>query len=159
MVMISLTAEYALRAVLHLAAVGEDHPSQTVGEIAATTLVPPGYLSKVLQSLSRSGLIVSQRGMGGGFRLKKPAREMSIYEVIQAVDPVERIRTCPLGLEAHGTNLCPLHRRLDEAMALIENQFRATNIAELLEKPKTDEKALLHDQPCVFPLGITVSQP
>lgn len=152
MAMISLTAEYALRAVLHLAAVSEGHPSLTVGQIAEATHVPPGYLSKVLQSLSRSGLIASQRGLGGGFRLVKPPAEISLYEVIQAVDPMERIRTCPLGLEAHGTTLCPLHRRLDDAMALIETQFRATTIAELLEKPKPGKPLVFAEQPCVFPL-------
>src|SRR5688572_3492521 len=100
--MISLTAEYALRAMVHLAA-SADNPSQNVGQIAAATRVPAGYLSKVLQSLSRAGLIVSQRGLGGGFRLAQSPKNTSIYEVIQAVDPIQRILTCPLGLEAHST--------------------------------------------------------
>ncbi len=149
---ISMTAEYALRAMLHLAAGDRDSPSQTVGQIAAGTQVPAGYLSKVLQSLSRAGLIHSQRGIGGGFRLAKPAQSTSILEVIQAVDPIQRIHTCPLGLKAHGTHLCPLHRRLDDAMALIEEQFRASTIAELLEKPGAAKVARRGEAPCVFPL-------
>lgn len=152
---ISRTAEYALRAVVHLAAGSGDNPSQTVGQIAASTRVPAGYLSKVLQSLSRSRLITSQRGLGGGFRLVKPAHETSIYEVIQAVDPLERIRDCPLGLDAHGTNLCPLHKRLDDAMALIEEQFRSTTIAELLEEPKGNKKLIGKEKLCAFPLTST----
>ena len=159
---ISRTAEYALRAVVHLAAgqtesisrngVSQNNVSQTVEQIAQGTRVPAGYLSKVLQSLSRAGLIASQRGLGGGFRLVKTPGETSILEVIQAVDPIERIRTCPLGLDAHGTNLCPLHKRLDDAMAFIEEQFRTTTIAELLEKP-AGRRRTARNELCVFPLS------
>jgi Rrf2 family protein len=149
-VIISLTAEYALRAIVHLAT--DENASQTVGQIAQGTRVPPGYLSKVLQNLSRVGLITSQRGLGGGFRLAKSPQELSILEVVQSVDPIERIHTCPLGLEAHGTNLCPLHRRLDNALALIEEQFRATTIAELLADPSDIKMLDSGSAPCVFPL-------
>ena len=148
--MISLTAEYALRAVVHLAA-GSDTPSQTVGQIAAGTQVPVGYLAKVLQSLSRAGLISSQRGLGGGFRLAQVPEKISIYEVVQAVDPLQRIRTCPLGLDAHSTRLCPLHKRLDGAMELIEQQFRATMISELIEEAAPSRKVSSAEQLCVFP--------
>lgn len=153
-VIISLTAEYALRAVLHLAAADGESASQTVGQIAAGTLVPVGYLSKVLQSLNRAGLIHSQRGLGGGFRLAKAPRATSILEVINAVDPMQRIHTCPLGLEAHGTNLCPLHRRLDDAMKLIEEQFRSTTMAELLEEPGRRKSLKVADEACSFPLEL-----
>lgn len=149
--MISRTAEYALRAVLHLAAANGESVSQTVEQIAAGTRVPPDYLSKVLQNLSRAGLIASQRGIRGGFRLIRSASETSIYEVIQAVDPMQRIRECPLALEAHGTNLCPLHKRLDNAMELVENQFRATMIAELLEPTTQDNLMFAQSTLCAFP--------
>jgi Rrf2 family protein len=151
-VVISRTAEYALRAVVHLAATEGESVSQTVGQIAAGTHVPAGYLAKVLQSLSRSGIIASQRGLGGGFRLARLPRETSIYDVMQAVDPVQRIRECPLGLDAHGTNLCPLHKRLDDAMSQIEEQFRATTIAELIGKPSGSNRLTSKGELCGFPL-------
>lgn len=150
---ISRTAEYALRAMVQFAA--NEDASQTVEQIARATQVPTGYLSKVLQSLSRAGLVTSQRGLGGGYRLTKSPGTMSILEVLQAVDPVERIHTCPLGLDAHGTNLCPLHKRLDDAMALIEEQFRSTTIAELLEEPKDNQKQVAREKLCAFPLAST----
>lgn len=149
---ISRTAEYALRAIVHLAAAEGETVSQTVGQIAHGTQVPVGYLSKVLQSLSRAGLIVSQRGLGGGFRLAKAPEQTSILEVVQAIEPMERLTTCPLGLEAHGTNLCPLHRRLDGAMALIEAQFRATTIAELLDESAREYSLISRESLCAFPL-------
>lgn len=126
--------------MVHLATGNNDKQPQTVGQIASETLVPAGYLAKVLQSLSRSGLIVSRRGLGGGFQLAKPAGDISIFEVIQAVDVFQRIHSCPLKLEAHRTKLCPLHKRLDDAMALIEAQFKATTIDELLSDTDSDQK-------------------
>jgi Rrf2 family protein len=136
-----------------MTAVGRRDEVQTVEQIAAATQVPAGYLAKVLQSLTRAGLIASQRGVRGGFRLAKPAGETTLYEVIQAVDPMQRIHECPLGLQAHGTHLCPLHRRLDDAMAQIEAQFRATTIGELVQPPQEVPPCAGVDAACVFPGG------
>ncbi|MBS2004317.1 MAG: Rrf2 family transcriptional regulator [Cyanobacteria bacterium SZAS LIN-5] len=131
--MISQTAEYALRAVVFLAM--NPGGAYTTLEIASATKVPAAYLSKVLKSLVRAGLILSQRGLGGGFTLAKPPENLSILQVLNAVDPIQRIRTCPLGIEAHGTTLCALHKRLDDATASIEKAFGDTTIGDLLARP------------------------
>ena len=130
--MISQTAEYALRAVVFLAAA--ERP-QTSRQIANVTRVPAGYLSKVLQSLARSKLVNSQRGLHGGFTLARPSKDVTVWEIIDVVDPIQRIHVCPLGLRAHGVNLCPMHRRLDDAMATVEEAFRRSTVAELLADP------------------------
>jgi Rrf2 family protein len=129
----SQTSEYALRIVIYLASL--DGAPATTRQIAKATEVPVGYLSKVLQSLSRAGIVHSRRGLHGGSTLARPAEELSVYDVASVVAPFRRIRTCPLGLKAHGTILCPLHRRLDDAMALVEQAFRDSSIAELLAEP------------------------
>lgn len=131
--MISQTAEYALRAIVYLAD-RMDAP-QTTRQIAAVTCVPAGYLAKVMQGLSRAGLVNSQRGLHGGFVLARPAGELTVLDVVQAVDPLRRIERCPLGLKGHLT-LCPLHRRLDGAIALVEKALGESTIAELLAEPK-----------------------
>jgi Rrf2 family nitric oxide-sensitive transcriptional repressor len=131
----SQTVEYALRAVVHLAA--EAPQGRTTDQIAAATQVPRAYLSKVLQALSRGGVVQSQRGIGGGMTLVKPTDQLTILEVVNAVDPIQRIKTCPLGLAAHGVRLCPLHRRVDNAMAMVEDAFRKTTLAEVLAEPTT----------------------
>jgi Rrf2 family nitric oxide-sensitive transcriptional repressor len=133
--MISQTAEYALRAIVYLADQGE---ARTTQEIAKATLVPPSYLSKVMQSLSRAQVVRSQRGLHGGFTLAKAPDELTVWDVIEAVDPIQRIRTCPLGLKAH-VKLCPLHRRLDDALALVENAFRESTVGDLLREPTTSK--------------------
>ncbi|MBI3837186.1 MAG: Rrf2 family transcriptional regulator [Planctomycetia bacterium] len=131
--MLSQTVEYALRAVVHLAS--RPSSARTTDQIAEATRVPRAYLSKVLQSLSRAGLVHSQRGIGGGMTLTRSAAELTILEVVNAVEPMQRIRTCPLGLTAHGVHLCPLHNRLDNALAMVEEAFRHTTLAEILAEP------------------------
>jgi Rrf2 family protein len=127
--MLSQTAEYALRAVAFLANFPDRaHVTQ---HIAEATHVPSGYLSKVLQSLHHAGLVQARRGLGGGFTLTRSADDITIYDVIQAVDPIQRIRTCPLKLAAHGALLCPLHRKLDAAMESVENAFKGTTLGDL----------------------------
>jgi Rrf2 family nitric oxide-sensitive transcriptional repressor len=131
--MLSQTVEYALRAVVQLAGVAPD--AQTTEQIARATKVPQAYLSKVLQSLVQAGIVRSQRGIGGGMALVKRPAELTILEVVNAVDPIQRIRTCPLQLASHGVNLCPLHRRVDNALAMVEDAFRSTTLQEVLDEP------------------------
>src|ERR1043165_8780695 len=141
--MFSQTVEYALRAVVHLASNVPN--AQTTEEIAKATRVPQAYLSKVLQSLVQAGVVKSQRGIGGGMSLARAPTELTILEVVNAVDPIRRIVTCPPNLAAHGVRLCPLHRRVDNALALVEDAFRSTTLQEVIDEP-TDSFPL-----CEFP--------
>jgi Rrf2 family nitric oxide-sensitive transcriptional repressor len=133
--MFSQTIEYALRAVVHLAYQAPD--AHTTADIAEATRVPKDYLSKILQGLARVGIVKTQRGVGGGVSLAKDPAELTILDVVNAVEPesVRRITTCPLGLKTHGVRLCPLHKRLDDAVALVESAFRNTTLAEVLAEP------------------------
>ena len=144
--MLSQTVEYALRAVCFLA--DQSPESRTTGQIAKVTKVPAAYLSKVLQSLNRAGIVQSQRGSGGGVSLMMQPEELTILQVVNAVDPICRITTCPLGLASHGEHLCPLHRRLDNAMAMMEDAFGGTTLAEVLAEPTTSVPM------CDFPAGL-----
>jgi Rrf2 family protein len=144
LVMISQTAEYALRAIVYLA--GQDSPCTTL-QIAATTRVPAGYLAKVMQGLSRAGLVRSQRGLNGGFTLGLDPDELSVLTVINAVDPIQRIRECPLGIPSHGRRLCPLHLRLDQAAEMVETAFGETMVSDLLAVPRKRSSV------CRFPVA------
>ncbi len=131
--MLSQTVEYALRAVVYLAS--ECPAPRTTDEIAAKTLVPKAYLSKVLQGLVRGKIVRSRRGVGGGVALVDAPDKVTILDVVNAVEPIQRIHTCPLGISTHGKRLCPLHKRLDAAMAEMERAFAATTLAEVLADP------------------------
>ncbi len=131
--MFSQTVEYALRAVRSF---GRPGPGlRTTDQIALATLVPKPYLSKVLQGLCHAQIVRSQRGIGGGMTLTKAPADLTILEVVNAVEPIGRIRECPLDLKTHGVRLCPLHKRMDNALALVEDAFRTTTLAEILAEP------------------------
>ena len=127
--MLSRTAEYALRAIVWLSTNPES--SVTGQAIAAATQVPPDYLAKVMQCLVRAGLVEAQRGKKGGFTLVSTPNDVTVLDVINAVEPVRRIRSCPLGLPGHET-LCPLHRSLDNIAGQLEQAYGAIRIADLL---------------------------
>lgn len=128
--MFSRTVEYALRAAVWLASNPES--SHTSRRLAEVTLVPLNYLAKVMQTLVDAELVTSQRGLGGGFALARPADRISVLDVVNAVDPLVRIRSCPLKLSSHAVRLCALHQRLDDAIAHVERAFGSTTLAELL---------------------------
>lgn len=157
--MLSQTVEYALRAAVYLAS--QVPEPRTTDEIAGATKVPRAYLSKILQGLARSGVVRSRRGIGGGVTLVKRPEDLTILEVVDAVEPIGRITTCPLGLESHGVRLCPLHRRLDNALAAVEDAFRGTTLAEVLAEPS--ESVPLCDFPQVLrpgqPVGLPTHEP
>jgi Rrf2 family protein len=131
--MLSQTSEYALRAAVILAAQA-DGPL-TTQQIAAAGQIPLDYLSKVLQLLNRAGLVSAMRGKGGGFTLTRHPATVTVLEIVNAVEPLRRIRSCPLKLGAHRDRLCPLHRKLDQALASMEQAFASTPLAELVETP------------------------
>lgn len=127
--MFSQTVEYAMRAMLALAS-GDGSP-MTTRQIAEVMRVPQSYLSKVLQALVRGGLVFSTRGLRGGFVLTRDPAEISLLAIQNSVQPMQRIRSCPLDVGGHKSDLCPLHRRLDQAMAMVEDAFSSTTLAEI----------------------------
>jgi Rrf2 family protein len=128
--MFSQTVEYALRAMVYLAAARESQCA-TSEVIAEQTRVSPGYLSKVLRDLVLADLIVSHRGPRGGFALAQPAASITILDVVDAVDPIRRIERCPLDNPTHD-RLCALHSRLDRALAEVRRTLGQTTLAEIL---------------------------
>ena len=131
--MFSQTVEYALRAVVYLA----QHPDspQKTADIAAATQVPAAYLAKVLQGLRQQQVVNLHRGVGGGVTLADSPDELTILAIVNAVDPIQRITTCPLDLKTHGVRLCALHRRMDDVLKQAEQAFADTTLAELLDDP------------------------
>jgi Rrf2 family protein len=126
------TAEYALRAVVVLARDPQRYYS--ADQIAKATRVPRRYVHKVLQALARAELVRSQSGPGGGYALVRPPAEVTILDVVSAIEPITRLRRCPLGLKTH-TSICPLHRELDDAYAAMEKAFGRVTIAQVLDQP------------------------
>jgi Rrf2 family protein len=129
--MLSGTAQYALRAVLHVAAQGDGMPVR-VDAIARALDVPRNYLSKTLHLLARDGVLRSGRGPRGGFQLAVPAGELTLARIAAPFDDV-RTRQCLLG---HPTcdarHACPLHHRWEALATELRAFFVGTTVADLL---------------------------
>lgn len=129
--MLSTTAEYALRIMTVLADRDLDVAS-TSESIAKFTRVPPDYAVKVLQMLARAGLVSAQRGRGGGFKLACDPAATTLLDVVNAIEPIQRIKSCPLEREAHSDQLCPLHTRIDQIGEMLETSFAAMTLSDVV---------------------------
>jgi Rrf2 family protein len=127
--MFSQTVEYGLRAAVALAR--QSGEPLTGKEISDRTQVPSRYLTKVLSYLIRAELVHGSRGVGGGYTLAAPAEQISLLDVVNAVEPIRRITTCPLQLSQHSGQLCALHRQLDEAIAQTQDVLARSTLADL----------------------------
>lgn len=132
-VIVSQTAEYALRAVIRLAQLPGQ--AQTTQQLAAATLVPQSYLPKVLQPLARAGMVLAQRGSHGGYKLRPTSDAVNVLDVVNCVDPFDRLESCPGHPKAEQGPQCGLHRLLDSAQAEAEKRFAQTTIRQLIESP------------------------
>ena len=131
--MLSKTSQYALRAVLYLARRPRDLPVRA-NDIAAGLEVPPNYLSKILHTLSRAGVVTSERGPGGGFRLARPADRTTLADVVSPFDEISPKALCLLGRRrCHDDQPCGAHVRWKDVFEPVTDFFRETMVAELLE--------------------------
>jgi len=125
------TTQYALRAVLYVAEHGSAEPVR-VEAIAADLRAPRNYLSKTMHALARAGILVSERGPRGGFRLARPARRISLGDVVAPFDDLTQ-RRCLLGRATCGwKNPCSAHPRWEAVAAAQQAFFRETTVADLL---------------------------
>lgn len=130
--MISRTAGYALNAVLHMAARPDAEPL-SAGAVADALGVPANYLAKILRELARAGVLASDRGRHGGFRLARPAGQIRLLEVIAPFDPLDEKQQCLLGRGmCTEVGSCPAHAAWKEASAPVVRFFESRSVADLL---------------------------
>jgi len=131
-------ADYAVRVMVFLAG-QPSNARHSLGELARGTGAPASFLSKVMQALSRSALITSQRGHSGGFAIAPQGLEASMREVIEAVDGPIQLNVClgsPAACARQGW--CPAHplwSRAQEAMLTVLDGARIADLAECKRIP------------------------
>jgi Rrf2 family protein len=130
--MLSQTAEYALRAVLAIAAEKDGH-AVGAGKLAAALGIPQNYLSKTLHHLTRAGVLESTRGKLGGFRLARPAERIPLLDVVEPFDDVTGRRTCLMGRPVCSDyNACAAHDRWKAVAERTAEFFRETTVGDLV---------------------------
>jgi Rrf2 family protein len=124
------SSQLALQASL-LLALEPAGQSRRVREIAAGLGVPATYLAKVLQGLTRAGLLRAARGPGGGVQLARPANDIRLWDVLAAVEPVGEFERCFLGLgDCDDTRPCPLHESWGPIRARLLEMLQARSLGE-----------------------------
>jgi Rrf2 family protein len=136
--MLSLTAEYALRAVLYIADQSSAGPVR-VEPMADAMGLPRNYLAKTLNLLAKRGILTSQRGPTGGFRLAISPESMTLASVIEGFGAEPTRRGCLLGRPRCNEAMpCPAHWRWKSVAEDIAAFFRETTVADLLNEPSAE---------------------
>ena len=132
--MLSRSSEYAIRALAYLAgntANGEGSwvLSRQIGEELG---IPSPFLAKILQTLASEGILESQRGRKGGFRLARPADQTSLFEIVEPFDRLGQQRLCVLGQKTCSPEAaCPLHETWHATLSAFEQALRDTSLADV----------------------------
>ncbi|MDZ7345132.1 MAG: Rrf2 family transcriptional regulator [candidate division KSB1 bacterium] len=135
----SRPCEYALQAVLYLALQPPEQMT-TIKDLAKKLDIPSPFLAKILQNLSRKGLLTSLKGPAGGFMLAMPAKEITLLHIVEAIDGKALFEKCVLGFpECSGKNPCPVHEtwaRLRENLRMMLMSKSIAQMAKETKKPK-----------------------
>jgi Rrf2 family protein len=129
--MFSKTCEYAIRAVLFIAQKSGDGSKVGIREIARGIDSPEHFIAKILQDLSRKGLIQSQKGPAGGFYLDKTSLNATLADVVRVVDGDKLFTGCALGLKQCAENKpCPLHHEFKKIRERILQTLESSRLGE-----------------------------
>jgi Rrf2 family protein len=125
---------HAVRAMVALARLprgeyaGAAHVARSIG-------APQNYLGKLLKTLAEEGLLESQKGMGGGFRLGRDARAITLYDVVEPLEHVSRWTGCILGQsECSDDRACPIHEQWKKVRGSYLRMLSSTTLADLTKK-------------------------
>jgi Rrf2 family protein len=130
--MITRTGLQAVRAVAALARLPEGAYAGAAS-VAREIGAPPNYLSKLLQGLAREGLVRSQKGLGGGFRLARDPRQITLLDVVEPIERVSRWSGCVLGhRDCSDETPCAIHDRWKQVRTAYLRMLSRTTVADLL---------------------------
>ncbi len=134
--MLTITSQYALRALSHLA---RQSGEAVLGrDLAHSADIPANYLSKVLLTLRNAGLVDTMRGSGGGYRLRRPANEVYLIDVVELFEEISRTKPCCfLGRTraCSDTAPCTAHSRWRDLQAAYLGFLVSTPLAAIAGKP------------------------
>ena len=132
---VSAKSDYALRALIELACVSATKVSLSADAIGSSQDIPRGFLLSILADLRRAGLVRSQRGQAGGWRLAKPASEMTVADVIRAVDgPLVSLYDQRPEAVVYNENAAPLQQVWISARHALRSVLESVSIQQLADR-------------------------
>ena len=141
--MLSSSSKYAVNAVLYLAVHSSEINKIRAKEIAEAIKLPPPFLAKLLQTLSRENVVSSSKGPTGGFYLTPEAQQRPLLEVVKIIDGTDRLEECVLGLKKCSSEKpCPVHFSVQPFKQTFKKELEENSIAVFAEKVKSGETYL-----------------
>lgn len=135
MMTLSQTTGYAIHALSFLDVC--DGEVRLIRDVATATGIPQPYLAKIINTLAHSGIIASKRGHGGGICLKRPAAQISLLDVVVAIEGERWIGPCLLGLDdCAARGICPTKIIWGSIKSLIEESLKNTTLADVIAHRK-----------------------
>ena len=127
----SRQCEYAIQSVLYLAMKPPDAKT-SIREVTDELGIPYHFVAKILQDLSRKGLLRSLKGPAGGFSLARPSREITLLEIVDAIDGTGFLRSCVLGFpECSSKTPCPAHEQWSGVRTTMESMLIGQTVADM----------------------------
>ncbi len=138
----SRSAEYAIRAFVHLASAPEGKYTM-VKQIAERADIPSHFLAKILQQLARKGFLRSSKGPTGGFTLRIPAKDLTLVMIVDTVDGLTDYERCPAGLaECNDQAPCGMHDSWKALRGRIMEYLERTSIEDLAQSLEQKQRSL-----------------
>jgi FeS assembly SUF system regulator len=132
MLRLSRLTDYAVVALVRLGRASLESNVETTPGIAAAIGIPEPTVAKVLKALTNSGLVISQRGAHGGYRLAKPLSQIPVADVIVAIDGPIALTSCVDGaIGCESQSLCPVAGRWDPVNHAIREALTAITLADM----------------------------
>jgi FeS assembly SUF system regulator len=136
MVILSKLADYGVIIASHLAA--DRERQMTAGVLATETRLPRATVAKILKALSHAGIVAGARGAAGGYRLARAAKDISVAEVVAAIDGAIGLTQCSVHAPTcDRTDFCPTRphwRRINE---VVGTALSAVSLAEMVPVPRS----------------------
>jgi len=130
---ITRQADYALRAMMYLSAL-EPNQRAATSQIAKEKQIPPSFLAKIISQLSIAGFIHTSRGERGGVMLARPAADISVLDVVEAIDGPMAVNECTISSAGCPfTGNCPLHELWCGVQREMVSKLKGTSFAEIVQ--------------------------
>lgn len=137
--MLSNSAKYAIKAVLYLAMKSDENNRIMVKDISEPINVPQAYIAKLLQQLSREGIISSVKGPKGGFYLNDDNKKNTLMDVINVVGDEDKLSSCVLSLkECNAEKPCPLHELVNPSKSIFLNSLKKITLQDYSNQIKNN---------------------
>ena len=134
----SSTTEYAIRGMSELACRAPENGSMLMAQLVKGTDLPRDFLAKIFQRLVKAGLLRSAKGRGGGFTLARPAYDITLMQIVTAIEGPQMFDQCVVGLEKCTDVMpCPQHDLYKPIRQRLKDYMNTTTLADLASSLKS----------------------